>query len=222
MITTLPVNSFSASYPVLPQYEFSNFAKITSANFCENSDTTVINIQDLHNNKEVQDNICRLLEKLNKTNNNLEIYIEGASDSVDYNKIFSEMKPENAYALMKALYSDDKISGAEFFGFENKKILKPTEQKNIYDENIQNYYFLIKNKQKINELLTKKYENIRTLDYFLLKDQRKFLKFYNAYLNKKISAEQFYKKVLFELDKRGISALLRGADPCGDGSYPFL
>ena len=54
MITTLPINSFAASYPVLPQYEFSNFAKITSANFCENSNTTIINIQDLHNNKEVQ------------------------------------------------------------------------------------------------------------------------------------------------------------------------
>ena len=64
LITTIPIHSFSVSYPVLPQYKFSNFAKITSANFYD-SDTTVINIQDLHNNKEVQDNIYKLLEKLN-------------------------------------------------------------------------------------------------------------------------------------------------------------
>ena len=76
LITTIPINSFAVSYPVLPQYEFSNFAKITSANFCENSDTTIINIQDLHNNKEVQDNICKLLEKLNSQCENLDVYIE--------------------------------------------------------------------------------------------------------------------------------------------------
>ena len=51
---------------MLPQYEFSNFAKITSANFCENSNTTGGGGQDLHNNKEVQDNIYKLLEKLNQ------------------------------------------------------------------------------------------------------------------------------------------------------------
>ncbi|MBR3655314.1 MAG: hypothetical protein IKN62_07810 [Elusimicrobia bacterium] len=207
MITTLPVNSFSASYPVLPQYDFSNFAKITSANFCENSDTTVINIQDLHNNKEVQDNICKLLEKLNSQCENLDVYIEGASIPIDYNELSSSMTKEEVSVLMNALYANDKLSGAEFFGYQNNKVLKPTEQKNIYDENIQNYSFLIKNKQKINELLNEKYTKIRRLDDYLEKEQRKTLKFYNAYLNKKISSEQFYGKILQELNRRKISTL---------------
>ena len=207
MITTLPINSFAVSYPVLPQYEFSNFAKITSANFCENSDTTIINIQDLHNNKEVQDNICKLLEKLNSQCKNLDVYIEGASSPIDYNELSSSMTNEEVSVLMNALYANDKLSGAEFFGYKNNKILKPTEQKNIYDENIQNYSFLIKNKQKINEALNNKYAKIRELDTYLEKDQRKTLKFYNAYLNKKISSEQFYGKILQELTKRNISTL---------------
>lgn len=207
MITTLPINSFSASYPVLPQYEFSNFAKITSANFCENSNTTIINIQDLHNNKEVQDNIYKLLEKLNNQCTDLEVYMEGASDLIDYGKLSSSLNKEELTALMEALYAKDKLSGAEFFGYKNNKILKPTEQKSIYDRNIQNYSFLIKNKQKINELLSNKYEKIKTLNNYLIKDQISLLKFYNAYLNKKISSEFFYKKILVELAKRKISSL---------------
>ena len=207
MITTLPINSFAASYPVLPQYEFSNFAKITSANFCENSNTTIINIQDLHNNKEVQDNIYKLLEKLNNQCTDLEVYMEGVSDLIDYGKLSSSLNKEELTALMEALYANDKLSGAEFFGYKNNKILKPTEQKSIYDRNIQNYSFLIKSKQKINELLSNKYENIKTLNNYLIKDQISLLKFYNAYLNKKISSEFFYKKVLVELAKRKISSL---------------
>ena len=153
MITTLPINSFAVSYPVLPQYEFSNFAKITSANFCENSDTTIINIQDLHNNKEVQDNIYKLLDSLNKKYGNLEVYIEGADDVIDYGKLSEEMNEKEMSALMNSLYDDDKLSGAEFFGYKNNKILNPTEQKNIYAQNIQNYSFLIKNKQQIKQYL---------------------------------------------------------------------
>ena len=207
MITTLPVNSFSASYPVLPQYEFSNFAKITSANFCGNSDTTIINIQDLHNNKDVQDNIYKLLEKLNQQCANLDVYIEGASDFIDYSKLSSSLNEKELSALMESLYANDKLSGAEFFGYKNNKILKPTEQKSIYDRNIQNYSFLIKNKQKISELLSNKYDNIKKLNDYLITDQVSLLKFYNAYLNKKISSEFFYKKVFVELSKRKISYL---------------
>ena len=206
LITTIPINSFSATYPVLPQYEFSNFAKITSANFY-NSDTTVINIQDLHNNKEVQDNIYKLLDSLNKKYENLEVYIEGADDVIDYGKLSKEMNEKEMSALMNSLYDDDKLSGAEFFGYKNNKILNPTEQKNIYAQNIQNYSFLIKNKQHIKDLLFARYAKIKTLDKYLNAEQRKLLKFYNAYLNKRISSEKFYSKVFRELNERKISSL---------------
>ena len=108
LITTIPLNTFAVSYPVLPEFDFSNFAKITSANFYD-SDTTVINIQDLHNNKEVQDNIFKLLEKLNDKYSNLDVYIEGASDLVDYSKLSEIMSEKDLSALMNALYKNDRI-----------------------------------------------------------------------------------------------------------------
>lgn len=206
LITTIPINSFSANYPVLPQYEFSNFAKITSANFYD-SDTTVINIQDLHNNKEVQDNIYKLLESLNKKYENLDVYIEGATDFVDYNKLSAVMSENELAALINALYDNDKISGAELFGYKNNKVLNPTEQKTIYEQNIQNYSYLIKNKQHINDLLFNRYVKIKTLDNYLIPEQRKLLKFYNAYLDKRISSEKFYNKIFNELNNRKISDL---------------
>lgn len=209
LITCLPANVFSvgvSSAVVDMNSDFSKFAKITSANFY-NSDVTVINIQDLHNNKEVQDNIFQLLEKLNKQYGNVEVYVEGASTAQDYSKEFSSLNEKEKSALMNALYDNDKISGAEFFGYKDNKVLYPTEQKNIYDENIQNYAFLIKNKQKISDLITEKYADIKELDSFLTNDQIKFLKYYNAYCDRKISYEKFYQKVLTELQKRKISTL---------------
>ena len=205
----LPANSFAIvlnNTVIETDLPLNNFAKITSASFYD-SDTTIINIQDLHNNKEVQDNILKLLEALNEQYENLDVYIEGASSPIDYNKLSSSMNTKDLSVLMNSLYDNDRISGAEYFGYKQNKILKPTELKNIYDKNIQNYSLLIKNKQEITDLLLNKYEKIRTLDIYLTKEQRKFLKYYNSYLNKKISPEKFYEKVLSELTNRKISVL---------------
>lgn len=206
LITVIPVNSFSLPYSVLPQTVFGNFAKITSANFYDN-DTIIINIQDLHNNKEVQDNIYKLLESLNNKCENLEIYVEGAEKALDYNNLSSSINSKNLSVLMDSLYDNDKLSGAEYFGYKYNKILKPTEQKEIYEKNIQNYSFLIKNRQNIKKLLSKKHYNIKTLNKYLDKEQIKILKLYNEYLNKKVSSERFYGKMFEYLNKRKISIL---------------
>ena len=206
LITLVPINSFSLPYAVSYQTVFGNFAKITSANFY-GSDTTIINIQDLHNNKEVQDNIYNLLETLNKKYKSLEVYMEGAGKSVDFNKLSSAISSKNLSALMDSLYDNDKLSGAEYFGYKNNKILKPTEDKKIYEQNIQNYSFLIKNKQNIDNLLVQKYNNIKTLNKYLDKEQIKVLKLYNRYLNKRISSEKFYDRMFSYLNKRNVSAL---------------
>ena len=209
LITCLPVNVLSVGISnavIDTNLNFSNFAKITSANYYD-SNTTIINIQDLHNNKEVQDNIFKLLEKLNEQYENLEVYIEGASSLTDYNKILSSINKTDSNMFMSSLYDNDTISGAEYFGYKDNKILKPTEQKDIYDENIQNYSFLIKNRKIIEKAVSQKYSNIKTLDNYLTSEQRRFLRLYNSYLNKKISAEKFYAKVLSELQKNNISIL---------------
>lgn len=206
LITVIPVNSFSLPYSALPHINFSNFAKITFANFYD-SDTVVINIQDLHNNKEVQNNIYKLLESLNDNCENLEVYMEGAENVLDYNKLSSSINSKNLSALMDSLYDNDKLSGAEYFGYKYNKILRPTEQKEIYEKNIKNYSFLIKNRQNIKNLLSKKYYNIKTLNRFLDKEQIKVLKLYNEYLNKKVSSEYFYGKIFDYLNKRKISIL---------------
>ena len=58
----LPANSFAIvlnNTVIETDLPLNNFAKITSASFYD-SDTTIINIQDLHNNKEVQGTSCDL------------------------------------------------------------------------------------------------------------------------------------------------------------------
>lgn len=204
IITLFPAGVFAvpasatASLPVI-----NNYAKITSQALYD-SDTLVINIQDLHNNKEVQNNIYKLLESINKRYENVEVYMEGASRDIDFKKL-SSLGSKNLSILMDNLFENDKLSGTEYFGYKNNKILKSVENKDVYDKNIQNYSVLIKNKKEIQKLLLKEYMKLRTLNKYLTSEQKEILNVYNAYLNKRISREKFCKVLYKQMLKRNIS-----------------
>lgn len=202
VLTIVPAGSFAVPATTIPQTVFNDYAKITSQTLY-GSDTVVINIQDLHNNKEVQNNIYKLLESINKRYENVEVYMEGASQDVDFSKL-SSIGSNNLSVLMESLFKNDKISGTEYFGYRNKKILKPVENKAVYDKNIQNYSILIKNKNEIQKLLLKEYMNLRTLNKYLTKEQKEILNIYNAYLNKRVSREKFCRYLYKQMKKRNI------------------
>ena len=203
MLTIVPASSFAVPAVSVQLPVFNDYAKITSQAFY-GSDTVVVNIQDLHNNKEVQNNICKLLENINNRYENVEVYMEGASKDVDFSK-FASIGSNNLSILMKNLYDNDKLSGTEYFGWKNNKVLKPVERKAVYDKNIQNYYVLIRNKPEIEKLILTEYFKIKTLDKYLTAEQRKILNSYNKYINKKMSYGKFCKILYREMKKRNIS-----------------
>jgi hypothetical protein len=171
---SLPSGAFSAA--VAPSAGFDGFGTITSANFYD-GDTIVINIQDLHNNKEVQENTYKLLTSLNKKYKDIEVYLEGASKDVNMNELVRGMDKNSADTIMDVLYRGTQISGTEYFGYKNNKILKPTEESGIYDENIKNFAELIDKRQEIKNLLEIKETNIKNLsDRYLNASQRRILR----------------------------------------------
>lgn len=202
-IGTVPSNSFSAT--ISPSAGLDSFGKITSANFY-NSDTIVINIQDLHNHKEVQENTYKLLTHLNKKYKDIEVYLEGASKDVNMNALVNTIDKNSADTIMDALYKGTQISGTEYFGYKNNKILKPTEQSNIYNENIENFAILINNKENIQNLLKIKEANIKNIaDRHLNEQQRRILRIYKKYQNKQIDINKFYNRLATEIGKSKIN-----------------
>ncbi|MGE4384947.1 MAG: hypothetical protein AB7E39_03670 [Endomicrobiaceae bacterium] len=204
-ITLLPSNVFALSAATPNFYNFDNFGKITSARFYD-ADTIVINIQDLHNNKEVQGNVYKLLTFLNQRYDDIDFYLEGASQSIAFDDFIKNAGRENADRFIQTLYKESNISGAEYFGYKNNKILKPIEQRDIYNEGIRNIAYLIRNKANVEKLLKFKYKNIKKLSKIYLNgSQKKVLRLYNRYIDKKINASEFYKEIADELKKANIN-----------------
>ncbi len=203
VITLFPTGGFAVPVSsVVPQAVFNDYGKITQSALYD-SDTLVINIQDLHNNKEVQNNIYNLLNSFNKKYENVEFYMEGASRDIDFD-ILSSIGAKNLSVLMDNMFKNDKLSGTEYFGYKNKKILNPVEDKDIYNRNIQNYSVLIRNKKEIQKLLLKEYMNLRSLNKYLTREQKEILNSYNAYLNKRLSREKFCKILYGQMKKKNI------------------
>ncbi len=203
-VTLFPVKALSSA--VTPNlYNFDSFGKITSAHFYD-TDTVVINIQDLHNNKEVQENIYKLLTSLDKRYKNIEFYLEGASKNIEFGDFIKAAGKENADRFINTLYMESGISGSEYFGYQNNKILKPIEEKAVYDEGINNIASLLQKKEIIEKLLKIKYRNIKRLSgIYLNGDQKKVLRLYGRYTDKKISSSDFYKRITKELEKANIN-----------------
>ncbi len=200
---SLPANASGAS--VSPSSGLDAFGKVTSANFF-NSDTVVINIQDLHNHKEVQENTYKLLNYISNKYKDVDVYIEGANRNVNMPEFYKNIDKNSADTVMNALYGQNIISGAEYFGYSNNRILKPLEDDTVYAASIKNFAFLIENQQKIKDLLEVKEKNIKILaDKYLNTNQRRVLRSYGKYLGKKIDAAKFYDRLDVEISKAGIN-----------------
>ncbi len=200
---SLPADASGAS--VSPSSGLDAFGKVTSANFF-NSDTVVINIQDLHNHKEVQENTYKLLNYIANKYEDVDVYIEGANRNVNMPEFYKNIDKNSADTVMNALYGQNIISGAEYFGYGNNKILKPLEDGAVYAASIKNFAFLIENQKKIKDLLEVKEKNIKILaDKYLNANQRRILRSYGKYRSKKIDAAKFYDRLDVEIGKAGLN-----------------
>ena len=109
-------NVVAVEYPLLP----TDIGKIVQDMYIL-GDRTVINIQDLHSDENTQKNIVSILDFFVSNYDVKNIYFEGAIGNLDFGWLNS-IKDENLKKnIADKLLSDGKITGAEYFGFFNKK-----------------------------------------------------------------------------------------------------
>ena len=166
---------------------------------------TVINIQDLHSDENTQKNIVSILEFLVDNYNIQNIYFEGAIGTLDFGWLNSIKDEKLKETVAKKLLQDSKITGAEYFGFFNKKkniLFKGLEEEKIYKENFILLEQMYENRNAI-------YRKMNTFSDILQKAGDKTynykLKILNDlvmdYNNKNISQADFY-YYLFKLYKK--------------------
>ena len=128
------VNNFSvANYSLLP----ADIGKVVQDMYVLGN-KTVINIQDLHADEQTQKNIVSVLDFLVNNYNVQNIYFEGAIGTLDFGWLNSIKDEKLKKDIANKLLSEGKITGAEYFGFFNKKknlAFKGLEEQKIYKEN---------------------------------------------------------------------------------------
>ncbi|MBO7611243.1 MAG: hypothetical protein J6T23_03430 [Elusimicrobia bacterium] len=122
-----------ANYPVLPE----DIGKIVQDMYVLGN-RTVINVQDLHADENTQKNIISILEFIVNNYNVQNIYFEGAIGDLDFGWLNTIKDEKLKKDIANKLLSEGKITGAEYFGFFNKRkdiSFKGLEEEKVYKEN---------------------------------------------------------------------------------------
>ena len=110
-----------------------NLGRVTDAYFSNSKGDIVINIQDLHSHKQTQENICSILSVLDSKFALSDIYLEGATGSIDTQWLSKIEDPNSKQKVLNNLLNSGRLSGGEYFAVKSNKntILKGLEDKEI-------------------------------------------------------------------------------------------
>ena len=113
-----------------------NLGRITDAYYSNNGDI-VINIQDLHSHEQTQRNISSILSILDKNFGLKDIYLEGATGTVNTEWLSNIQDKATKQKVLNNLLASGRLTGGEYFAVQTNKntILKGLEDKSLYSKN---------------------------------------------------------------------------------------
>ncbi|MDD3053114.1 MAG: hypothetical protein PHG84_01775 [Endomicrobiaceae bacterium] len=182
------------------------YGKVTSFNDA-NSDTVVINIQDLHCDYGVQKNISALIKELNKQNFVQNVYVEGGVGNIDTG-FLSNLNVDYKERILENLLKMGSLTGAEYYSIINNKegFLKGVENKDLHRENIARLVNVLNNKSKNLKYLSKINSEIDFLKAKnLSSNNKKFNKLISKYEQGKITQDQYFRYLISYLKESKIS-----------------
>ncbi len=198
--TSIPLNNVQDSIIS------SSFGKIIDVNN-KNSDTLVINIQDLHCDYSVQKNIYNIIDELCEKYNIENIYAEGGIGTADFG-ILGDINPAYKKTILENLLKSGRLTGAEYYTVLNNKqgFLKGVENEKSYKKNIVRLSEILKAKRNNDKYLS----NIdREVAFFkakyLTSKNKNFSNLLDKYENKKISRKEFLSKLFAVAADNGIN-----------------
>ena len=171
-----------------------SYGKITSADY-RNSDTVVINIQDLHSHPEVQRNINNIISLFDEKYGVKNVYLEGAYGQVS-TKWLTVAKDDNIKnAVMNKLLESGRLTGAEYFSASKGKteIIKGLENKEAYFDNLKRFGALIDNQETITLHIDSIKDTVKHLqEHYYNRQQKKIEELSTGYVSGTIEANKYF------------------------------
>lgn len=181
------------------------YGKVTSYNDL-NSNTVVVNIQDLHCDYGVQKNIAALIKELDKKNNIQNIYVEGGTGNIDIS-FFANLDKDYKNKVLDNLLKTGSLTGAEYFSIINgrESFLKGVENEALHKENILRLAKIL-NDRSVN---LKYLSNInKEIDFlkakYLSSENKEFNEIITKYENGEIKQEKYFHYLASYLQKNRI------------------
>ncbi|MGA2090768.1 MAG: hypothetical protein ABSH12_04815 [Endomicrobiales bacterium] len=160
------------------------------------SGVMVINIQDLHCHPEVQRNISKILEILDKKHPLQTVYIEGGYGDIDTSWLadlpIKKAKEEVAGALMRS----GRLTGSEYFSITHNRpnLLKGLEDEKLHRENIIRLGHLLEKKELFDKTVLAMDEEAAFLKIkYLNRKNRKLNDLIERHKQGTITTEKFYR-----------------------------
>ncbi|MGA2091087.1 MAG: hypothetical protein ABSH12_06470 [Endomicrobiales bacterium] len=168
------------------------------------SNLSVITIQDLHCNPEVQKNISKILETLDDKYSLKNVYVEGGYGDVDTSWLERIPSARLRKNVAQALVDSGRLTGGEYYSITTGKphLLKGLEDQKLHTENIIRLGKILGQNKSFEETTKKLDDDIALLKArYLNRKNNKLNALLKDYRDHTISAQNYYKRIKRYVDK---------------------
>ncbi|MBN1621709.1 MAG: HEAT repeat domain-containing protein [Endomicrobiales bacterium] len=169
--------------------------------------TLVVNIQDLHCHPEVQRNISKILEVLDKKYSLKNVYIEGSCGALNTSWLTRIRDKKLRNEILDALLNSGKLTGAEHYAAvsERNDLLIGVENKKLHTENMLRLSRIVREQPQIKEKLEDIKDDLTGLeDRYYNRSNKKLNKVVKKFKAGKLKPEKYYDYLIRKAEKLGV------------------
>jgi hypothetical protein len=171
-----------------------NYGKITKISDAQ-SKNIVVNVQDLHSHPQVQRNIAKIIEYLDKNYKVSGIFTEGASGEIDLSWLSGISDDSFKNSLTEKLLGGGRLNASEYFALKNDKtaLLYGLEDGQKHRQNIMRLGHILSRQNDYEKVLRQTKEQLDFLNFkYLNAKNKRFNQVLEKYRSGAISTEKFY------------------------------
>lgn len=184
-----------------------NIGRITDAYYA-GEENIVINIQDLHSHEQTQRNISYILSILDSKFTISDIYLEGASGTVNTSWLSDIKDTVKKQQVLNNLLKSGRLTGGEYFAVQSDKdiTLKGLEDKDLYSQNFKRLNNIFNKQTEVKNYISvlNKIFNEKSAPYYST-ENRKINKIIRSYKAGKIKTAKYIELLLDKAQKANIN-----------------
>lgn len=184
-----------------------NLGRVTDA-YYSNSKDIVISIQDLHSHQQTQKNISLILSLLDSKYGLDDIYVEGATGSLNTDWLSNIKDSSTKQKVIDILLENGRLTGGELFSVQSNKnnILKGLEDKKVYSANFERLNNIYAKQTEVTNYISllKNIFNNKSKNYFS-KENEKMNKIVKNYKDGKIKTDKYISLLLQKAEQADIN-----------------